>query len=104
MRGNDCAVRERKLPFPKGLDRYVVAELGAQLVGLACYQECRRRSISSRGIRRDFDSVDRGSLFIGLSRCGGHVGDTPGQRYNCANQTNTIRLIGCLLQLCASLP
>ena len=28
-RGNDGAVRERKLPFPGGLDRYVVAQNGA---------------------------------------------------------------------------
>ena len=27
--GNDCAVWERDLPFLKGLDRYLVAELGA---------------------------------------------------------------------------
>jgi len=26
--GNDCAVGERKLPFPVGLDRYVVAQNG----------------------------------------------------------------------------
>jgi len=34
QRGNDCAVWERQLPFLKGLDRYLVAELGAQLVEL----------------------------------------------------------------------
>ena len=38
-RGNDGAVRERKRPFLIGLDRYVVAELSTQLVGLAFYQK-----------------------------------------------------------------
>jgi hypothetical protein len=37
-RGNDAAVREWDFPFLKGLDRYFVAELNAQLVGLAWYQ------------------------------------------------------------------
>jgi hypothetical protein len=32
--GYDGAVWERDRPFPKGLDRYVVAELSAQLVDL----------------------------------------------------------------------
>jgi hypothetical protein len=36
-RGNDGAVRERNLPFFEGLDRYIVAELSAQLVGPAQY-------------------------------------------------------------------
>jgi hypothetical protein len=35
QRSNDGAVRERDLHFLKGLDRYLVAELGAQLVDLA---------------------------------------------------------------------
>jgi hypothetical protein len=34
QRRNDCALRERKPPFPIGLDRYIVAQLGAQIVGL----------------------------------------------------------------------
>jgi hypothetical protein len=36
-RGNYGAIRERVLPFLKRLDRYIVAELGAQLVDLACH-------------------------------------------------------------------
>ena len=32
QRGNDCAVRERELPFPKGRYRDIVAQLGAQLL------------------------------------------------------------------------
>ena len=35
QRSDDRAVRERNRPFPKSLDRYVVAELSAQLVELA---------------------------------------------------------------------
>jgi hypothetical protein len=35
--GNDCPVRERKFPFPVGLDRYVVAENGAQIVEVAFF-------------------------------------------------------------------
>ena len=38
-RSDDGAVWEWNLPILKGFDGYVVAELGAQLVGLACYQE-----------------------------------------------------------------
>jgi hypothetical protein len=32
QRGNDCAVRERELPFPKGRYRDIVAQLGVQLL------------------------------------------------------------------------
>ena len=35
--GNDCAVRERKLPFPVGLDGYIVAQNGAQIVEVAFF-------------------------------------------------------------------
>jgi hypothetical protein len=35
QRGNDRAVRERELPFPKGRYRKIVARLGAQLLKLA---------------------------------------------------------------------
>src|SRR5262249_52876395 len=34
--GNDCAIRERELPFTKGLYRNVVAQLGAHLFQFAC--------------------------------------------------------------------
>jgi hypothetical protein len=36
-RGNDAAVWKRDLPFLKGLDRYLITELSAQLVGHARY-------------------------------------------------------------------
>jgi hypothetical protein len=35
-RGNDCAVREREFPLPKGLYGYFIAQLGAQLFEVAC--------------------------------------------------------------------
>src|SRR5262245_1807647 len=35
QRGNDCAVRERELPFTKGLYRNVIAQLGAHLFQFA---------------------------------------------------------------------
>jgi len=38
QRGNDCAVRERQLPRPKGLYRNIVAQLGAQLFQVVSYQ------------------------------------------------------------------
>src|SRR5215831_7245810 len=38
-----------------------------------------RREVT--GKQGDFDSEDRGGLSIGLSRCGGHVGDHASQRY-----------------------
>ena len=38
-RGNDGAVWERERPFLKGIDRYIVAELSAQLVAFAWYEE-----------------------------------------------------------------
>jgi hypothetical protein len=41
-RGNDGTVRERERPFLEGLDRYIVAELNAQLLALtACSREYR---------------------------------------------------------------
>ena len=60
-RGNDAAVRERELPFLKGFDRFIVAELSAQLVGLAWYKKLvngDRFPIAVSG--GDFDSVDWG--------------------------------------------
>ena len=34
---NDRAVRERKLPCPEGLDRYIVTQDGAQTVQVAFF-------------------------------------------------------------------
>src|SRR5215204_1611844 len=80
--GNDGAVRERKCPFPGGLDRYVVAQNGAQIVEVAFFVgDGDQPPVAVSGW--DFDSEDRGGLSVGLSRCGSHVGDHAGQRHNC---------------------
>src|SRR5271165_3695113 len=82
--GNDGAVRERARPFSKGLDGYVVAELSAQLVGLARYQELVHGDQFPIAVSGgDFDSVDRGGVCIGVPRCVGHVGDDAGQGCSC---------------------
>src|SRR5262249_42751505 len=36
----------------------------------------------------NFESEDRGGLFIGLSGCGGHGGDRAGERCNCNQREN----------------
>jgi hypothetical protein len=66
-RGNDGAVWERERPFLKGLDRYIVAELSAQLVALACDQKVVHGDQFPIAVSGgDFDSVDRGGVSIGL--------------------------------------
>ena len=68
--GNDRAARERKLTFPEGLDRCVVAQNGAQIVEVAFFVgHGDQAPVAVSG--GDFDSEDRGGLSIGLSRCGG---------------------------------
>src|SRR5258708_7955068 len=88
--GNDVAI---KLPFPGGLDRYVVAQNGAQIVEVAFFVghgDQPPLAISGGG----FHSGDRSGLSVGWSRCGGHVGDHAGQRYNCnqheSNPSHTV--------------
>jgi hypothetical protein len=90
--GNDGAVRVRKLPFPAGFDRYVVAQNGAQVVEVAFFVgHGDQPPVAVSG--RDFDSEDRGGLFIGLSRCGSHVGDHAGQRSNYNQHENKPSLV-----------
>src|SRR4029077_531775 len=85
--GNDSAVRVRKLPFPRGLDRYVVAQNGAQIAEVAFFVgHGDQPPVAISG--GNFDSEDRGSLSIGLSRYGGYGGDHAGQRYNCTQQVS----------------
>jgi len=64
--GNDGAVRERKLPFPGGIDRYVVAQNGAQIVELAFFV-CHGDQFPVAVSGGDFDSEDRGAFVIGAS-------------------------------------
>ena len=89
-RCNDGAVWERDLSFFNGLDRNVVAELSAQLVGLALDQEVIHGDQFPIAIPGgNSDSVDRGGLSIALFRCGRHVGDYTAQCYNYNRQDNT---------------
>src|SRR5271163_1856982 len=85
--GNDGAVRERERPFLKGLDRYVVADLSAQLLAHTREMELfhgDQLPVAVSG--RDFDSVYRGDLFIsGSSRTGGE-GDNTSHGCNCNHQ------------------
>src|SRR6266478_3700325 len=86
QRHNDGAIRERKLSFPIGLHRYIVAQLGANIVEVAFFVgHGDQLPVAVSG--GNFYSVDRGGLSIGLSRCGGHVGDHAGKHHNC-NQPN----------------
>src|ERR1700737_240133 len=86
-RGNDGAVWERERPFLKGLESYIVTELSAQLVGLAWYEELVHGDHFPIAVSGgDFDSVDRGGVPIGLSRCVGNVGDNSGKGCNCNQQ------------------
>src|SRR4029078_12937708 len=73
------AIRKRKLPFPKGLDGNVVAQLGAHLFHIAPHQVIGGDQLPIAVSRRDLDSVDRRSLSVSLSRCRGHVGGRAGQ-------------------------
>src|ERR1700738_3080642 len=85
--GNDCAVRERKLPFPVGLDRHVIAQNGPQIVEFAFFVgHGDQPPVAVSG--GNFDSEDRGSLSIGVSRWVGLVDDHHGQRYNCTEQVS----------------
>src|ERR1035437_5485775 len=85
QRDNDCAVRERKLSFPIGLYRYIVAQLGAQIVEVAFFVgHGDQLPISvSWG---NCDSVDRGGVFIGRSRRGRSRNDNTGHYSDCNQQ------------------
>ena len=54
------------LPFAVGLDRYIVAQNSAQIVEVACLVG-HRDQLPVAVSRGDFDSEDRGGLFIGSS-------------------------------------
>src|SRR5262249_36840087 len=65
QRGNDCAVRERELPFAKRLYRDIVAQLGAQLFQLASCQvgDGDQAPVTVSG--RNCDAIDRGGMTLG---------------------------------------
>src|SRR6266568_7475126 len=77
--GSDCAVRERKLAFPIGLDRYIVAQNGAKIVEVAFFvgHGDQPPVVVSGG---NFDSEDRGGFFIG-SRSITNSDDFPKRRF-----------------------
>ena len=66
QRGNDCAVRERELTFPKGLYRNIVAQLGAHLFQFASCQVINgdRAPVTVSG--RNCDAIDRRGIALSL--------------------------------------
>ena len=68
-RGNDGAVRKRELRVSKGLDRNVIAQLGAHLFD-ASRQVVDGNQAPVTVIRGDFDSVDWRGISVRLSGCG----------------------------------
>jgi hypothetical protein len=67
--GNDCGIGDRRFSFPVGLDRNVVAQIGAQIVEVAFFLGHGDQPAVAVS-ERDFDSEDRGDLSIGLIFCG----------------------------------
>jgi len=65
--GNNRAVRERRLPFSVGLDRYIVAQDGTYIFEVAFFVgHGDQPPVAISG--GNFASGDRGRLFIGASR------------------------------------
>jgi hypothetical protein len=85
--GNDRAVRERKLPFPVGLDRHVIAQNRTQIIEAARFVGYGDQPpvALSGGILPPKIGVP---LSTGLARCGGRVRDRAGQRYACEYENN----------------
>jgi hypothetical protein len=63
---NDCAVRERELPFAIGFDRHVVSQDGTQTVEVACFMG-RGNPLPVAVPVRDFGNEDRGGFRIRVS-------------------------------------
>src|SRR6516162_11671782 len=59
QRSNDCAVWEGDRPFLEGFDRYLIAELGAQLIDLVCHQVVHGDHFPIAVSGRNCDAVDR---------------------------------------------
>ena len=66
QRGNDCAVREGDRPVAKGLDRNIVAQLGAQLFQVVACQAGDRDQAPVTVSGRNCDAIDRGGMTLGL--------------------------------------
>src|ERR1700730_16269290 len=84
--GNDGAVRERELPCSKGLYSNIVPQLGAHLLYAASCQVVNGDQAPVTVSARDFDSVYRRGLSVGLSRCSDDVGDHTGHGCRCNHQ------------------
>jgi hypothetical protein len=68
--GNDGAVREQQCPFPIGLDCYIVAQNGAQIIEVAFFVGHGDQPPVAVS-EENFVYEDRGSLLSGVFRCGG---------------------------------
>src|SRR5262245_33012281 len=66
QRGNDCAVRERELSFPKGLYRNIVAQLGAHLFQIASCQVVDGDQSPVTVSDWNCDAIDRGGITLSL--------------------------------------
>src|ERR1700722_3814181 len=79
---NDCAIRERELPFAIGFDRYVVAQDGTQTVEVSCFMG-RGNPLPVAVSVRNFGNEVRCSFAIRASWRGGDEGDKAGHGDNC---------------------
>jgi hypothetical protein len=99
--GNDCAVREGKLPFPIGLDCYIVAQLGAQTVEVAGFVgHGDHRPVAVAG--GHFGYEDRGGLSPACPDAGVMEATTAATAAT-ANSKKAIRFIRFLLPICVDL-
>src|SRR5271156_6111711 len=78
----DRAVRERKLPIPVGLDRYIVAQDGADTVEVACFMGRGDPSPVAVPVR-DFGNEGGGGFPTRVSWCRGNEDDQAGHCCNC---------------------
>src|SRR5262245_21361844 len=92
--GNDCAVRERELPLPKGLYRNIVAQLRTHLFQVASFQVVDGDQLPVAVPWKNFDAIDPGSLAVSPSGYGSHVDARACQRSNCyQSQGNSFHLV-----------
>jgi TolB-like protein/Flp pilus assembly protein TadD len=81
QRSNDSAVRERELPIPVGLERYLVAQDGAYTVEVACFMG-RGDPFPVAVPVRDFGNEGRAPTRV--SCCRGKEGDKAGHCCHCS--------------------
>src|SRR5262245_20528508 len=66
QRGNDCAVREREFPFPKGFYRNIIAQLGAYLFQVISCQVVDGDQSPVTVSGRNCDAIDRVDITLSL--------------------------------------